>query len=451
VNADADDPDASPFAWQPLPADPNAPLAFSSGSDYCLPVPTATPVPRDVAPEAAEFHAHAQEFGLPLPFDLLPVPPEFIQWTQGYGPNTYSWTRKDMTTYSQTHGYHTGIDFAGAEDTGISVRAVCDGVILSGRVPGNNGGTTRVNTGRGFNLRCFMDDPTLTDFDQDGHRNLSNIVVSYNHLVEMPGIPFPQPGQIVHEGQWLAQSTAFYSCPPDAGCTISAYGTICTINGLDCPENLKYRNHLHLEVWIARGFRDGLRLGVGGDGNDAVRINPSLMFSSSADSSISNPELIGSYYPRRVNYICLGCVEILEEPPPDFNDTDDVDFGISDGRLTQWTPSADLALPESSRGLFWTRVNDSGTTTITGVQQIVNESVEWTTSSFPTIGTLVQHLFSDVTYIPGEILYSATGAVPYCSNVTLENGNSLPDELCGGDANVTNDDADLDIGFIGTR
>ncbi len=37
------------------------------------------------------------------------------------------------------------------------------------------------------------------------------------------------------------------------------------------------------------------------------------------------------------------------------------------------------------------------------------------------------------------------------SNVRLEQGQSLPNELCSGNGNVTNDDADLDIGFIGTR
>jgi len=206
-----------------------------------------------------------------------------------------------------------------------------------------------------------------------------------------------------------------------------------------------------LEVWIARGFRDGLRFGIGGDGHDAIRINPSLMFSSSANTIISNPDIMGPYYPIRVNYLYLGSVETLEALPPDFNDTDDLDFGVSDGQLSRWTPSGDLALPEDPRGLFWTRYNDTGTTLIPGVQQIANESPEWTTSSFLTIGNLAQHLFSDFAYVPSEILYSATVAVPHCSNVRLEQGQSLPNELCSGNGNVTNDDADLDIGFIGTR
>lgn len=173
------------------------------------------------------------------------------------------------------------------------------------------------------------------------------------------------------------------------------------------------------------------------------------MFDENTYIVASNSEKLGSYYPFRVGYLCTTCVETLETPPPDFNDSDDVDFGITGGQLTQWTPSADLALPEGSRGLFWTRYNDTVATPIPGVQHISNANPEWTTSSLLTIDDLVQHLFTDSAYQEDEKLYEATGIVPHCSNVGLEQGQNLPDEC--GDGSVTDDDADLDIGFIGIR
>src|SRR5690606_10530125 len=109
----------------------------------------------------------------------------------------------------------------------LLVRAVCDGVILSGRIPRNNGGSTQANTGLGFVLRCFQDDPLLIDPDEDGHRNLSNIIVVYNHVYYLADGSFPAPGDIVREGEILAQTTHYYSCS-STQCTRTEAGTVCT-------------------------------------------------------------------------------------------------------------------------------------------------------------------------------------------------------------------------------
>jgi hypothetical protein len=432
---------------------------LSGGYSWASPAPWVLPHPQVldrcaiVAPEACDFHRLAEEFGLPMPFDTLPVRSEDLTWVEGYGANTFSWSRKDRSTYRQTHGYHTGIDYGRVDDSGdeipIPVQAVCDGIIIAGRVAGGNGGSTKVNTGRGFVLRCFMDDPALIDIDNDGHRNLSNIVLAYNHVKSLDG-NFPTEGRIVYEGELLAETTHYYTCAQSEGCVISNYGLECTFNGVMCDESWKQPNHLHLEVFIARGFRDGQRNGIGGDGGDSIRVNPALMFASPTLNT--HIEYIGEYYPIRTGYVCWTCVEVLEQPPPDFEDNipvgtetrNDMDFGILEGQLGILNPSGDISLVEGERGLFWTRQNPP----TEGVQDIFNTGPEWTTSTFANSQVLVNHLFNDPVYQDGIPLYMEGYPQPHCANIELQIGENLPiTGLC----ELVNDDSDLDIGFIGQR
>lgn len=155
----------------------------------------------------------------------------------------------------------------------------------------------------------------------------------------------------------------------------------------------------------------------------------------------------------------LDSVEVLEAPPVDFNDEAavggeyraDQDFGIGKSELTTFTPIGEIILSETVgtnyRGLFWTRENPE--VPIEGVQEIFVPFPEWTTSTFSTTSELIQHMFTtDAVYVQNQIY---VGTAPHCTNVFFETGANLPDALCGNDANVANDDADLDIGFIGDR
>jgi len=434
----------------PKPCTVTSNITNNTAADYHPDWRPATSSARDVAPEAVLFHSYANEIGLPMPFDILPVSEDSLSWMEGYGPNTFSWKKRDFSTYRQTHGYHTGLDYGGLDAYGneisIPVRALCDGVILAGRVLSGNGGSTKVNTGRGFVLRCFMDDPALIDLDGDGHRNLSNIAIAYNHLRSAENIPFPIGGQLVAKGEYLAQTTYYYSCSGSDNCEIANYGIDCLQNGVECQQAgiAPEPNHLHLEIFIARGFRDGLREQIGGDGGDSIRINPNLMFTS-AVVAVHLTEL-GPYYPIRVGYTGTDSIEILESSPADFNDNDDIDFGIYEGDLNSFTPLGDITRPEGERGIFWTRQNNSVSPPISGVQILDIIFPEWPQYTFPTDNDLINHLFADPTYSLQQLYI---GSAPYCSNVFLETGQNFPEELCGGDGTVSNDDADLDIGIIG--
>ena len=398
-----------------------------------------------------------------------------VGYIQGYGANTFTWRRSDYsiyTTYRGTHGYHTGLDYGRKDDASLLVYAVCDGVILSGREPGGNGGSISANTGRGIALRCFQDDPPLSDPDHDGHRNLSNIVVTYNHIIDLPSGYFPQSGDMVREGDLLAQTTHYYSCSPES-CERSNNGTTCTLNpnsGLqgtcDVDENGRVRdwkqdNHLHLEVFIARGFRDGIRLGEG-DGKDAIRINPLLMFEITLADFHLDPSRIGPYYPYVTDYLYLGHVGLLETKPFDYEDSSiqqddegntderiDVDFGIQPDELGPFLPHAEVVRTEVTgtnyRGLFWTRANPTLPSPVVGVQLIDenNPGPEWTANTLVITQDLLWHLFL---WEPTIYSQSQTyiGTAPYCSNVFMETGAMLPDEPCG-DRSVEQDDADLNI------
>jgi hypothetical protein len=90
------------------------------------------------------------------------------------------------------------------------VIALCDGIIVPGRREprGPNSPYGGSAAGWGLTLRCFADDP-----NDDGLRNLSNIIVVYNHLridqtVTNDAFPPDNAYQIVYAGQPLATTDA---------------------------------------------------------------------------------------------------------------------------------------------------------------------------------------------------------------------------------------------------
>jgi hypothetical protein len=132
--------------------------------------------------QAAELYSHSDYFRLPAPFSSIPIAFDNYTWSQGYGPNTYSF--ENQSFYTATHGYHSGLDFGGNEPSipsfssclggngimyCVEAIAVCDGIIVEGR-SSNGGSTAPPRTGLGLSIRCALSDGSL-----------SNIIVVYNH------------------------------------------------------------------------------------------------------------------------------------------------------------------------------------------------------------------------------------------------------------------------------
>jgi hypothetical protein len=269
--------------------DKNDPLEeWSELPEFIFP----TPLARSVDPLAIAFHEKAQQFGLPMPFEIWPVTePDAFQ--NGYGPNGFAYENCsnppiptaipqpnqptpipvfDNCQYRSTNSIHPGLDFY-TTPRESNVVSVCDGIMVSGRTPG--GGSVSLNAGQGFSLRCFANDPM--DTDGDGLRNLSNIVVVYNHILrttnfaQRPNDYGPYP--IVQKGDILGASIAY-----------GANGSVVA--------------HLDLQVYIARGMVK----------NGAIQLNPRLIFALPLPYVYNeNPELP---YPSDYNqWSLLGRVE----------------------------------------------------------------------------------------------------------------------------------------------
>jgi hypothetical protein len=260
--------------------------------------PTLTPtyVPRTVETQALTLHQNAAQFGLPLPFFRWPVlAPDRFQ--QGFGPNQFSVAAGCQTStptasptpdpiitptswpcpYVYTNAIHTGYDFYSQSVTegtiavpensyATLVIAICDGLIVPGAT--DSGGSASRQTGAGVSLWCFANDPN--DLDNDGLRNLSNIVITYNHLSLLP----PNM-QVTLRTQTDIQQNA----------RIVAAGEV-----LGNTSTLLYRGdaaHLHLEMFLSFGYwnNNGLR----------VRVNPRLMFSSFTERAFSDVNFASGY------------------------------------------------------------------------------------------------------------------------------------------------------------
>lgn len=263
--------------------------------------PSPTRVPRDVVPEARPLHDRAYEIGLPLPFDSWPVADySAVTWKQGYGPTSFAWEAQPPP-YKRTHQIHNGIDFYSPKEN-QAVISVCSGIVIGGRTTGNF-------TGYGVSIRCFLDDPLVINSEEG---ILSNIVVSYNHLQFNRPVNFPENNlfQIVNKGQIIGYTSSYYygngevvddyrlchlsnnltdGNPND--CRIFDEGMHCVdieIIVLDeCVLAGRSSDHLHLEIFIARGKNAHL---------NAIRLNPLLMFNQNIVTEFSDSQS-DDYFP----------------------------------------------------------------------------------------------------------------------------------------------------------
>jgi hypothetical protein len=314
--------------------------------------PSPTRIPRNVVPEAQLLHDRAREIGLPLPFDTWPVADySAVTWKQGYGPTSFA-KRAEPPPYRGTHQIHSGIDFTASLNQ--TVISVCSGVVVGGS-------TTGQYTGYGVSVRCFADDSP--DVDGDNIPNLSNIVVSYNHLRSDLQVVIPSQHdisfQVVSKGQILGYTASFYYSKGGILSDIDSDGNTynyklcymetnfdsreddCRIinRGLECID-LDATNecttirptadHLHLEVFIARGLHATF---------NAIRVNPLLMFDINMvlHFTLDIPEESGfdTYFPVKDIYLGM---------PLLFDDT----LGVASDQINSTTQQG--SLPDRDRG-----------------------------------------------------------------------------------------------------
>lgn len=191
--------------------------------------------------------------------------------------------------YNGTQGVHPGIDyFNGEADPLSAVVSLCDGIVISARID-NPGGSA--GGGIGVAVRCFA--PDNGDPDNNGEINLSNTVITYNHM-----------------------SSRFveYQLPDGNSFIFVSEGTVLGQTNSTLPPGI---NHLHLEVFI-RGEDVQIPLLYGyRDGIGSIRINPLLMFERMlAEEHIS---LLGDnspfpYYPFYQDISTLRPVDLRIDP-----------------------------------------------------------------------------------------------------------------------------------------
>lgn len=304
-----------------LPNDPtDSNRADYSLSEYMLPA-CHIPAPRAVHRNAFDLHVrrffldttnqfnNAQRFGLPLPFDRFPYNDTALSGLsiQGYGPNSFTFAYTEW--YDALHGIHFGLDYGGRGWDHELVVSVCDGVV----VPAYDGvlfGGTVADPEYGVSIRCFAEDPP--DPDRDQARNLSNIVVVYNHI-SLSSLGDLEANDVIYEGQSFAQTASSATNPYD---------------------------HLDFNVFIADSYN--LSAGI-------FSLNPFLMFDFGTVRQHETTHYIEPYYP----YTTSGEVLLQEES-----------HGISPGELDMWTTGGAymvngsatnfyLAQDEEAPGIEW--------------------------------------------------------------------------------------------------
>ncbi len=311
--------------YRPTPTPTATPTPTSTST------PTATPAPLpggDVLPEAMPLYRRAHQFGLPRPFTRWPIQTadgNGLIGIQGYGPSSYAAPKgSGQGPYGATLGLHPGLDFFNSSSNRIAnVYNLCDGIIVSGRRREGSGGSAE--PGFGLSVLCFA--PTGTDPDGDGLLNLSNVVVTYNHL-----------------------ATRLYNPPGDNDTTLQVLLAGTHIGTIDARLPVD-RHHLHLEVFI-NGQKEQSPLHSFRDGIGSIRINPILMFERTLAKLIQSRTIMGAqpasnipYYPMVYNSVQGKYINNENEP------NTRVTYGIDEGEIQAATVHGQLSF--TTRNSFW--------------------------------------------------------------------------------------------------
>jgi hypothetical protein len=362
----------------PLATDPTIVNPTTGQYDYSDCIPRK---PRIVPDEAVAFHVYADKFGLPMPFDRLPY--NIIQpgqpddplgilngknfTTQGFGVTKFASENK---IYSLTFGIHSGIDYGGKTWDDRVIVSLCDGVIIPGNGFLDNGTPSggSAQPGRGVSIRCFMDTlaENRADTDGDGLPNLSNIVVTYNHLL-WGTVGQPPPHKISCD-----LISNFTICEedydlPKIGDVVVAGEPIGQTGG----GGAEYFDHLHLSVFFAKGFaRANLN-------ENAFYLNPMLMYTE----NISKQHFFQPYFPSK--------------------ESDEV-LGILVGEITRWSAGGFNSIPNGKveSNNFW-EVQEASTPG--------PSHVEWPYDNYPLVPANSPNSITDIS----EFLVTRYSQFPY--------------------------------------
>lgn len=199
--------------------------------------------------------------------------------------------------------------------------SVCDGVVISGNYYTNSGSPTggSAKPGRGVSVRCFMDSLTngSPDTDENGKPNLSNIVVTYNHLIWQPDnkYDFSQPPHLIDCAKIsnYVSCTGTYSLPQVGNVVRSGTPLGQTGGSLVAPElGGDGFDHLHLSVLFARGFARANPTTY----ENAFYLNPMLMYTT----VMSSKHYFQPFFPKGINF-----------------NSEAGKLGIAEGDLTRWS------------------------------------------------------------------------------------------------------------------
>ena len=112
----------------------------------------------------------------------------------------------------------------------------------------------------------------IYDTDGDGEPNLSNIIVTYNHLIQSSTANLDYLGNQILGNNRIPEGT------------VVRRGQVLGTTG-DHPNY----DHLHFEVYLARDYLEGYY---------AININPSLMFSKTLHDRLVNDNIQDVYWPE---------------------------------------------------------------------------------------------------------------------------------------------------------
>lgn|GEM_PF-3198495 len=354
---------------------------------------------RDVAPEASSFHELSGILGLPMPFSRLPYnivqpgqPTDPLgvfqgtrQYGQGFGPSSFSWNNRQTTLYSATYRIHSGIDYGNSANSNTwddrVIVSMCDGVVIEGNrflLNGvtNTGGSAQ--PGRGVSVRCFVDSfaSGRIDSDIDGLPNLSNIVVTYNHLL-WGNIGQPPPHEID-----CTLITNYIGCNgqyslPKIGDVVLA-GTPLGQTGGDPTYD-----HLHLSVFLARGFaRANLN-------ENAFHLNPILLLRT----DIAAQHYFQTFFPVDPS----DARRIVTDP-----------LGVERDELNRWSGGGFSSIPNGNvdNNSFWS----VQLTTPPGP-----DHVEWPLDHYPLVPSNDRNMVTDIVEFLSQRYTSNPYTPPNCT------------------------------------
>jgi hypothetical protein len=284
------------------------------------------------------------------------------------------------SNYKGTYAIHPGVDYArwraceggNNEWCRTPIVSICDGVVVRGRNP-NDGYGGSASPGFGISIRCFdtskgSSDPNepinLLDYDTDGdgNPNLSNIVVSYNHLGFCTQWTKNEAGAWECTGDRLDTRFDDYyiALSGELGGVASGDGVVVRRNQyLGTTGYHPTFDHLHMEIHLARGYETG---------RSAIVLNPFLTYSSYLWGLHGvQGHLVRAYYPVVLDWNNRDAETNVQESPEAIGP-----YGIFLGDLDRWSQGGNRARGDRNNGnqRFWSIQTPVPTTVVEWYQDL---------------------------------------------------------------------------------